>query len=100
MSQGTADGPAAKLWSACDLFDSGVAMMRETLRRKLPAAPERAIADALDAWLRERPGAEHGDAPGVCGSGRRWVHEQTLGAAADILGEADRAWAVAGATLE
>jgi hypothetical protein len=65
MSHGTlADGPAAKLRLACDLFDSGVAMMRETLHRKFPTAAESAIADALAAWLRERPGAEHGDAPG------------------------------------
>ena len=65
MSQGTpADEPAAKLRLACDLFDSGVAMMRETLRRKFPTASEGAIADALAGWLRERPGAEHGDAPG------------------------------------
>ena len=64
MSHRAVEGPAAKLRLACDLFDSGVAMMRQTLRRRLPAAPESAIADALAAWLRERPGAQHGDAPG------------------------------------
>lgn len=64
MSHRATDEPGAKLRLACDLFDAGVAMMRQTLRRRLPAAPESAIADALAAWLRERPGAEHGDAPG------------------------------------
>jgi hypothetical protein len=59
-----ADGPAAKLRLACDLFDSGVAMMRQTLRRRFPTASERTIADALARWLLERPGAEYGDAPG------------------------------------
>ena len=58
------DGPAAKLRLACDLFDSGVAMMRQTLRRRFPTASDRAIADALAMWLLERPGAEHGDAAG------------------------------------
>ncbi|HMB79679.1 MAG TPA: hypothetical protein VKI43_06415 [Vicinamibacterales bacterium] len=65
MSQGAeTDDPAAKLRLACDLFDSGVAMMRQTLRRRRPSAPDSAIADELAAWLRERPGAEFGDAPG------------------------------------
>lgn len=59
-----ADGSAAKLRLACDLFDSGVAMMRQTLRRRFPLASEGTIADALARWLLERPGAEHGDAPG------------------------------------
>lgn len=58
------DDPGAKLRLALDLFDSGVAMMRETLRRRFPGASDQKIAEALAAWLRERPGAEHGDAAG------------------------------------
>ena len=58
------DDPGAKLRLALDLFDSGVAMMRETLRRRFPDASGQAIAEALAGWLRERPGAEHGDTAG------------------------------------
>ena len=46
------------------MFETGVAMMRENLRRRSPAAPDSAIDEALAAWLLERPGAKHGDAPG------------------------------------
>lgn len=59
-----ADDPASKLRQACDMFDTGVAMMRQNLRRRSPAASERAIAESLAAWLLDRPGAAHGDAPG------------------------------------
>ena len=58
------DDPAAKLRLALDLFDSGVAMMWETLRRRFPDASDQTIAEALALWLRERPGAEHGDTAG------------------------------------
>jgi len=62
------DDPAAKLVLACELFDTGVAMMRENILRRMPNAPDEAIAEALAAWLHERPGAEFGDAPGVPGT--------------------------------
>ena len=55
---------AAKLRLALDLFGSGVALMRCKLRRERPDADEAEIEQALTAWLRTRPGAEHGDAPG------------------------------------
>jgi hypothetical protein len=58
------DDPGAKLRLALDLFDSGVAMMRETLRRRFPDASDQTIAEVLAGWLRERPGAEHGDTDG------------------------------------
>ena len=64
MTRAPAEGSAAKLRLACDLSDSDVAMMRQTLRRRFPEASERTIADALARWLLERPGAEHGDASG------------------------------------
>ena len=39
-------------------------MMRQSLRRRMPQASSDEIEAALNAWLRERPGAEHGDAAG------------------------------------
>ncbi|RKY21772.1 MAG: hypothetical protein DRQ55_03245 [Planctomycetota bacterium] len=62
-AQGTLT-PAGKLRLALDLFESGVALMRQNLRRERPSASESEIEAALVAWLRTRPGAEHGDAVG------------------------------------
>ena len=47
-----------------DLFDSGIRLMRQNLRRGAPGADEQEIERKLRTWLRERPGAEHGDSPG------------------------------------
>lgn len=47
-----------------DLFDAGIQLMRQNLRRADPGANERDIDRKLGSWLRERPGAEHGDSPG------------------------------------
>ena len=47
-----------------DLFDAGVQLMRQNLRRRDPHADNREIDRRIGAWLRERPGADHGDAPG------------------------------------
>jgi hypothetical protein len=47
-----------------DLFDAGVQLMRQNLRRSNPDADESEIDRRLTTWLRERPGAEHGDCPG------------------------------------
>jgi hypothetical protein len=47
-----------------DLFDAGVQLMRQNLRRTFPEANEQEIERKLVTWLRERPGAEHGDSPG------------------------------------
>ena len=55
---------AARLRTALDLFEAGVEMMRQRLRRDHPDLAEREIAARLTAWLRERPGAEFGDAVG------------------------------------
>ena len=38
--------------------------MRQNLRRRHPEADEAEIERGLAAWLRHRPGAEHGDAVG------------------------------------
>jgi hypothetical protein len=47
-----------------DLFETGLALMRQNLRRKHPAATDKDIERLLQAWLHERPGAEFGDCPG------------------------------------
>ncbi|MBA3374148.1 MAG: hypothetical protein M3493_04115 [Actinomycetota bacterium] len=55
---------AARLRTALALFDDGVALMRQNLRRADRDASEDEIARRLGAWLRHRPGAEHGDGAG------------------------------------
>lgn len=55
---------AERLRLALELFGAGEAVMRQNLRRKHPDENESQIEARLAAWLRERPGAEHGDAPG------------------------------------
>ena len=47
-----------------ELFDAGVRLMRQNLRRSHPRADQQEVDRQLLAWLRERPGAEHGDCPG------------------------------------
>jgi hypothetical protein len=47
-----------------ELFDVGVQLMRQNLRRSDPQADEEDIDRRLAVWLRERPGAEHGDCSG------------------------------------
>lgn len=49
---------------ALDLSEVGIALMRQNLRRRFPAASEDDIDQRLRAWVRHRPGAEHGDAAG------------------------------------
>lgn len=49
-----------------DLFEMGVALMRQNLRRAAPEAPDDEIDRRLRQWLHERPGAEFGD----CGDPR------------------------------
>lgn len=56
-------GPAAeRLRTALDLYEVGERMMRQQLRRRLGS--EEAATEALRAWRRRRPGAEHGDSQG------------------------------------
>ena len=47
-----------------DLFQTGVDVMRQTLRRGDPEASAEEIDRRLRAWLLERPGAASGDSPG------------------------------------
>jgi len=56
---------SARLRTALELHDSGVALKRAQLRRADPSASDKVIAERLGAWLRTRPGALHGDSEGV-----------------------------------
>ena len=56
--------PAARLRIALELHDLGERMQRERLRRERPQITPDELDDAIRSWLRERPGAEHGDAVG------------------------------------
>ena len=47
-----------------DLFNTGVELMRQNLRRQYPQATEDVIDRRLSEWLLERPGAEFGDSAG------------------------------------
>lgn len=47
-----------------ELFETGVALMRQNLRRRHPGLADAEIDRMLADWLHHRPGAEHGDAVG------------------------------------
>ncbi|MBL4689119.1 MAG: hypothetical protein JKY37_31290 [Nannocystaceae bacterium] len=53
-----------KMRTALELGDLAVRMMRQNLRRRTPRASDEEIEAALQAWVRTRPGAEHGDCDG------------------------------------
>lgn len=55
---------AEKLRTALDLFGAGEDLMRQNLRRTHPGETAEEIERRLGRWLRERPGAEAGDAAG------------------------------------
>ena len=56
--------PSVKLRLALEMFEGGVALMRQNLRRRHPTATEAEIDRLLVDWIRTRPGAEHGDSNG------------------------------------
>lgn len=56
--------PSEKLRLAFDLFEAGVDLMREKLRRERPDLPQEGIDRLLAEWLSTRPGATHGDGEG------------------------------------
>jgi hypothetical protein len=64
MSSDTSNAAAARLRVALELFETGVEMKRQKLRRDHPDLLEDEIEARVAAWLRERPGAEFGDAAG------------------------------------
>jgi hypothetical protein len=47
-----------------DLFETGVDLMRQNLRRSHPGARDEEIERLLREWLLDRPGAESGDSSG------------------------------------
>ena len=49
---------------ALDLYQTGVDVMRQNLRRRHPDAHDEEIERLLGEWLQRRPGAEFGDCPG------------------------------------
>jgi hypothetical protein len=55
---------SSKLRAAFDLFEAGVEIMRQNLRRAYPNADDQEIDARLREWLHHRPGAEFGDCPG------------------------------------
>ena len=55
---------ADALRATLELFDTGVALMRQNLRRTHPDADDTDLDRLLEAWLHERPGAEFGDCDG------------------------------------
>jgi hypothetical protein len=57
--------PEEKLRLALDMFDTGVDLMRQRLRREHPELDLAAIERLVEEWLSTRPGAEHGDGVGI-----------------------------------
>ena len=55
---------AAAFRAALELFETGVDLMRQNLRRQYPDATAAEIERELADWLHRRPGAESGDGPG------------------------------------
>ncbi len=55
---------ANALQTALDLFETGVELMHQNLRRRHPHASDEEIERLLGEWLQQRPGAESGDCPG------------------------------------
>lgn len=56
--------PAEQFRIALELFEEGVRIMEQNLRREHPDATDEEIDERLRAWLAHRPGAEHGDCVG------------------------------------
>lgn len=63
-ARGSSEAAAARLRAALAMFEAGVDLKRQTLRRENPGLTESEIEARLRAWLRERPGAEYGDTVG------------------------------------
>jgi hypothetical protein len=56
---------AARIRTALDLFEVAESMVRQRLRREHPELDDDAVEERVLAWVRHRPGAEHGDAAGT-----------------------------------
>lgn len=64
MAQTIEETMARRLELTFALFDSGVDMMRQTLKRRHPSLNGEEIEQMIFEWLRTRPGAAHGDTSG------------------------------------
>lgn len=64
MASPNALSPALAFQATLELFETGLDVMRQNLRRRYPSATPQEIETRLGAWLRHRPGAEFGDCPG------------------------------------
>lgn len=64
MANSTTVQSGERLRLALDMFEAGERIMRAQLRRRHPDVSEDEVEDLLRGWLRERPGAEFGDAVG------------------------------------
>ncbi len=53
-----------KLLLALELFDLGVSIKEQSLRREHPDLSERELGEKLRDWLQTRPGGEFGDCSG------------------------------------
>lgn len=56
--------PAERFRVAMDLYEFAECVLRQTFLREHPGASDVEVEGAVLAWLRERPGAELGDALG------------------------------------
>ena len=63
-SRGGAGDAADRSRAALAMFETGVKIKRQTLRRENPGLTELEIDARVRAWLSERPGAEFGDTVG------------------------------------
>ncbi len=64
VNEGRDDRIADAFRTTLDLFDTGLDLMRQNLRRRHPDAGDEEIGRFLREWLLSRPGAESGDCPG------------------------------------
>ena len=65
MDEGASElTPVERFRVALELFEDGVRLMEQNLRREHPDDSDEDIEKKLRAWLRHRPGAEHGDCVG------------------------------------
>ncbi|MEO7157623.1 MAG: hypothetical protein ABI039_08685 [Vicinamibacterales bacterium] len=53
----------ARFQTALDMWGTGVALRRQSIRRTHPDATDVEVEARVNQWLQERPGAESGDGP-------------------------------------
>lgn len=65
MDASAAERMRERMCVTFELFDAGVALMRQNVRRRHPDASDAGLEERLTQWLHHRPGAEFGDSAGV-----------------------------------